>query len=74
MTKKVRLVQADDWVALYIDGLWIEEGHHIQLDDLAKYLGCDVKEVWLDDDVAEDFFSDTPMSLTDEEFQELNRG
>ncbi len=44
------LVDGDDWVGLYKDGVLLEEGHRILLRDLAKYAGIDFERVELSSD------------------------
>ncbi len=50
MNKKLTHVRLDDWEALYVDGVLIEQTHSIEWEYLLpKILGFDIEHLWLGD-------------------------
>lgn len=47
---KIDIIACDDWIALYRDGIKIEEGHSISLMTGLTALGISVTEKWLSAD------------------------
>lgn len=47
--KTVTIVNADDWMGLYIDGELVYEGHSIEEETLLKYVGVNCDSFWVDD-------------------------
>ena len=52
-----------DWVAVFVDGVWFDDGHEVNYDRLLDKLGIPVKEYEVEDD---EFFDDSVDGLTDE--------
>ena len=47
--REVVLAKADDWTALYIDGVKAIENHSLSEAEIFEALGLNVREVWLDE-------------------------
>jgi hypothetical protein len=43
---KVRILDGDDWMKLFVDGEEVESGHHIRISDLLSALGIDYEIVF----------------------------
>jgi hypothetical protein len=52
--KKVTLLQVDDWMGLYIDGVLMDENHNLSergvLEILARELNFPFEHIWDEDD------------------------
>ncbi len=44
--KKLTVVRADCWEALYADGVLVDQNHSIDWADGLKYIGFDIEVVW----------------------------
>jgi hypothetical protein len=45
---KVRILEGDDWVELYVDGKFVDSGHDFRLADLLTAIGVDNEVVYGD--------------------------
>jgi len=46
--KAITLIQADDWIGIYIDGKLKREDHSFDVDDVLSILGIDYEQHWID--------------------------
>ncbi len=50
---KIDIVNADDWSGLYLDGVLVEEGHHLRLKDVLAACNLlaefhEVNQAWME--------------------------
>lgn len=48
---KIHIIEADDWVAIYKDGVKVEENHSVPLTFGLEALGIDYTKEWVEVDV-----------------------
>lgn len=63
---RIHIIACDDWMALYKDGVRVEQGHSISLMTGLTALGIPITETWLNADPFEvDLTGEFPERLPD---------
>lgn len=52
--KIITLVQAENWLGIYVDGKLLDQDHTVDTSDVLKLLGFEVEEVFIDDSFFDD--------------------
>jgi hypothetical protein len=51
---EVTVVQCDDWIALFVDGKKVIEGHSLNETDIFRAIGVEMRCIWLEDEWVEE--------------------
>ncbi|MEP0825825.1 MAG: hypothetical protein HRF40_10085 [Nitrososphaera sp.] len=62
---KVTILDADDWIGVYLDGILIEEGHSFRLQDILSKIGVENTTVWHEGDDLDKFGGHCPALIED---------